>query len=327
VTAVRTEPLFLIVAAVLHAVVPIAARVIIRPNTTGEEGPRVALRPIQMEEIPIERLPDPAPVPAAVPVPDPAVTAAPPPDPRPVPAAAPGPVPSNPSPGGPVEPGPAPTAAPTAPPSRAGGPDHYDALPDDGKGGVLTVPGVGGPAIWAIPGGLPAAPTATAAPTVAPAPRPVDSDIAGSVIREAMRDHDKKLGIDPVGGAVATAVKQAVASSDSPAVSRASFEVRLGPDGRVISVRVSSFNSGTADVWARVAQAAQAILKGKTLTMSAELAKGGTVYVSMSSVVQLPSGSSSAIRQQGAGASFDLSDIGAKKSRVVSTSFSTTPAR
>ena len=43
--------------------------------------------------------------------------------------------------------------------------------------------------------------------------------------------------------------------AETPNVGRASFEVRLSADGRVIGVRLASANGGASDVWDRVAKA------------------------------------------------------------------------
>jgi hypothetical protein len=224
----------------------------------------------------------------------------------------------------PVAPTAEPTARPSAPPGPA--PDQYDTLPDDGRG-TVRIPGIGGPAIWALPGMIPTGPPPSAAPTQAPQTRPVDKDIAGQVIREAMRTNDKQIGLDlPAAGTIASALRQAVWSGETPDVSRASFEVRLGADGKVLSIRVSNFTGGAADLWERAAQAAAAILRARSLRMNEAFAKGGTIYVDVVSGLQMPSGSSSVIRPQGAGASFDLSDIGAHKSRVVKVSHRAVPA-
>jgi len=223
----------------------------------------------------------------------------------------------------PVNPTPEPTTNPNAPPGP--GPDHYSAPPDDGRG-VLGGPGA--TPIWAIPGMIAPPPPPTAAPTVAPQPRPVDKDVAGNVLREALRSKDKEMGIDlPAAGAVASSVQQAVYGSDIPDGSRGTIEVRLGPDGKVLGARVSSFTGGSADQWERAAQAAAALLRSKKLAMNEAFAKGGTVYLTANCVSQLPSGSSSAIRPSGLGASFDLSDIGAHARRVVKMGMRAVPAR
>lgn len=318
----RTETISLTAALLLHAGL-LAARFLVHTPAAEALLPPAELRTIDIDSIeppralpPQERPSEPLPAAAAA---------------APLPANAEARRPSAAQPGNadpaaePAAPSPEPTTNPNAPPGRA--PDHYDGPPDDGHG-VLGVPGMNGTPIWAMPGVVPTGEAPRAAPTEAPKPRPVDKDIAGTVIREAMRSNDKHLGLDlPGAGTVASSVQQAVYSSDTPDASRASIEVRLGADGKVLSVRVASFNGGSADMWARVANAAAAALRSKTLKMNEEFAKGGTIYVDVTSVSQLPDGSSSAIRPSGLGATFDVSDIGAHARRVVKTSFRAVAAR
>jgi hypothetical protein len=318
---VRTELPFLLAAVLLHAAV-LGARLLVPSSSRAIVPPGAEVRTIDIESLEV-------PVPPSIPrerspelPPDPAAPEGAQPPFRPGPRLA----GSEPLSGSrdssmtePTVPAPEPTANPSTPPRPK--PDEYGPLPEDGRG-VVQIPGIGGPAVWALPGVVPNAPPPAPAPSTAPSPRPVDKDIAGSVIREAMRASDKHLGLDlPAAGTVASAVGEAVRGSDTPHVSRATFEVRLGPDGSVRSVRIASFSGGAADVWERAAQAAAAILRGRALQMNEAFAKGGTIYVDVSSLLQRPSGSTSAIRPQGLGASFDLSDIGAHAARVVKTSF------
>ena len=218
-------------------------------------------------------------------------------------------------------PSPETTATPAAPGPKK---DEYDGPVDDGRGvlAVPGVPGVGGPGIWSIPGVIPSAAPPAPAPTTGAPPRPVDKDIAGIVMRDAMHENDKHLGLDlPAAGTVATAIREVVRGSDTPNESRASFEVRLGADGKVLGVKVSSFSGGNSGAWERAAQAAVASLRGKTLQMNQTFAKGGTIYIDVTSALALPDGTKSGIQRQGLGASFDVANIGAHVQRVVKTSF------
>ena len=126
---------------------------------------------------------------------------------------------------------------------------------------------------------------------------------------------------------VSSRIGTAVRGTETPNVGRASFEVRLSADGRVIGVRLASANGGASDVWDRVAKAAAAALAGRSFPMTGGFAKGAIVYVDVSSSVVLPSGGSSAVHQEGSGIGFDVSDIGAHKSRSVKTSFRTVAVR
>jgi hypothetical protein len=321
VPAVRKEATFLVAAALLHAGIPLVARFVVHPHAVAPTE-TTRIHPMEVVEIPIEPLQEPrspAPIEPRAPSDQPAPTA-----PEPRAAAA-----TNPrEPSGPVEPatGPEPAAtAPTGPPGRPK--DEYDALPEGNGDGIARAPGIGAP-IWTLPGTIPVAPRAAPAPTVATGPRPVDKDIAGIVVRGAMLENDKRLGLDlPGAGTVNSAVRAAVVGADTPSVGRATFEVRIGPDGRVLGVRVSSSTGGTSDVWDRTAKNILASLAGRLIQMNSNFAKGAIVTVSVSSTMALPSGAGSAVTHQGSGIGFDVSDIGAHKSRSVKTSFSTAAIR
>lgn len=158
------------------------------------------------------------------------------------------------------------------------------------------------------------------APTTSPQ-TPVDPKIATKVITDAMKEKDKGLGLElPGSGTIATSVRQAVQATETPPESRATFEVRLSPTGQIVSVRVTSSSGGSGDTWSRAAAAAAAALKGRVINMTAAYAKGATVYVHVHSTTTLPDGSKSAVSRKGAGASFDLSSIGAHMQRVVRVS-------
>jgi hypothetical protein len=226
-----------------------------------------------------------------------------------------------------------PTSSPEAQPAPTGQPagDTFDPLPPEtGAQGLAVVPGLGGgqPA-WALPGVLPEGPRPTAAPTAPPPPRQVDSDIAGNVLRKMQGEKDKALGLDlPAAGTVASAIGTAVRGGDTPNEGKATFEVRLGPNGQVLGVRVVSSSAGPAAAWERAARAAALRLAGRTLTMSSAFAAGATVYVNVSSAMLMPDGSKTGgIRPQGAGASFDVSNLGARPSRIVKTSFRVVPVK
>jgi hypothetical protein len=324
VTAVRKEATFLVAAALLHAGIPLVARVFTHPDT-GSHTANSLLHPMEVVvEIPIEPLqaaPPPAPMEPRAPSNDLA-----PPTPEARVAAATRPR----EPGSAIEPttGPEPvgTGTPTAPTGTGRAPDQYDA-PEGTGDGIVHAPGIGAP-IWTTPGAMPVAPRAAPAPTVATGPAPVDRDIAGIVVRGAMMENDKRLGLDlPGAGTVATAVRAVVVGADTPTVGRASFEVRVGPDGRILSVRVASASGGGSDVWDRAAKAILAQLAGKPLQMNANYAKGAIISVSVTSSMALPSGANSGVTQQGSGIGFDVSDIGAHKSRSVKVAHTITAIR
>jgi hypothetical protein len=322
VTAVRKEATFLVAAALLHAGIPLAARVFARADA-GAHASFTALHPMEVVvEIPIEPLqvaPPPAPIEPRERSNDPAPVA---PEARVATATTPREA------AGPVEPqaGPEPTG--TAAPAVTGGhaPDQYDA-PEGNGDGVVRVPGIGNP-IWTVPGTIPPPSRAAPAPTVATGPPPVDKDIAGIVMRDAMRTNDAHLGLDlPAQGTVKSAVMAAMQGDDVPSEGRASFEVRLGPDGRVVSVRVGGTSGGTADMWARKAKQILAMLAGRANQMNANFAKGAILSVSVTSSMTLPSGAGSKVQLGGGKMTFDVSDIGAHKSRSVRASVHSEPIR
>jgi hypothetical protein len=213
-----------------------------------------------------------------------------------------------------------PEAWPVPPPPEGLPPDEYGGPP--APAGTAGVPGLGGVPIWQLPGVLPDRAGPPPAPTAAPPRRETPADRAGQVLREAMQSKDKALGLDlPAAGTVASAVAEAVRASDTPAVARATFEVRLSGAGKVLGARMVSASAGATEAWGRVASAAVARLAGRTLAMTGAFAKGARVYVSVVSSVRMPSGATSGVQMQGAGMAFDLSDIGANATRVVSSSF------
>lgn len=204
-----------------------------------------------------------------------------------------------------TEPSPAPAAAieaPSAPqgPPPSGVPDTEFSPPEGPGTGDGVITGLNGQPVWALPGILAPAPTAAPAPTQPTAPKPVDRDIAGQVLSGTLRKKDQDIGLDlPAGGVVASAIASAVRSSDAPPDARATFEVRLGADGKVLSTRVVSATAGQAGQWERVAKAAAANLASRALTMSGDAAaKGATVTVKIESKVVYPAGSKEKIDVQ-----------------------------
>lgn len=232
----------------------------------------------------------------------------------------------------PVEPGPVSPEGPPQPSPSTQPPNEYDTPPREGHD-VILAPGIGGKPVWALPGAIPEQAPPAPAPTVPAAPRETDRDIAGTVLRKVQSDKDKAIGIDlPAAGTVASAVRAAVQGSDAPNEGRATFEVRLGPRGQVLGVRVLSSSSGGNAGWSTAAAAAQARLAGRTLAMSGAFAKGATVYIDITSKMALPAGSAGGIKPGASGAvggslDFDVSNLGARAKRSVSSSFRVVPNR
>ena len=189
---------------------------------------------------------------------------------------------------------PAAGTAPTAPEAPSGVSDSEFSPPEGpAAGGNGVLPGLNGQPVWALPGVLPEAQAPAPAPTTPTGPKPVDRDIAGQVISGTLRKKDQEIGLDlPAGGVVASTIASAVRSADTPLDARATFEVRLGADGKVLSTRVVSATAGEAGQWERVAKRASADLAARALTMSGDAAaKGATVTVKIESKVVYPAGS------------------------------------
>jgi hypothetical protein len=232
---------------------------------------------------------------------------------------------TQPSPG----PGPQPSAGPepNAPPNPDARPrTQFDDLPDE-RQGVLGLPGgltgPGSPA-WSMPGVLTGPGSAPRpAPTVAPAARPVDRDIAGKVIRDAMASRDKDIGLDlPVAGSMASAVRTAVQGNDLPAGTRGSIECRVSAGGKVSGCRVAGSNGGSPDAWASAVRAAHAISGG---ALNGQYAAGAVVTIDVSVSNTPPAGGNGGFK--GAGVDFDISNIGAHATRLVRISHRVVAAR
>jgi hypothetical protein len=141
-----------------------------------------------------------------------------------------------------------------------------------------------------------------------------------------MSSRDKDLGLDlPAAGTIAGAVRTAVQGSDVPDVARGTIEFRLGPNGQVLGVKVVAMSGGTAEQWERVKSAVAAALAGRALNMPSTYAKGAIVTVNVTSNNQPPAGSKGGF--SGAGASFDLSNLGAHSARHVRVSHNVVAVR
>jgi hypothetical protein len=120
-------------------------------------------------------------------------------------------------------------AAPTATATPSAGPEEWTAPPPSNGGGPGVIPGIGSP-VWAVPGVVPEATAARPAPTTVGPPPAVDRKIATKVITDLVREKDHGLGLDlPGAGAIATVVSEVVRGSTTPDVARATLEVRIAP--------------------------------------------------------------------------------------------------
>ena len=228
-----------------------------------------------------------------------------------------------------VAPPPGPQAPTTAepqnpPPAPTQRPTQWDHPPEDRPPGVLGVPGLGGPALWAMPGVLPgpSGPPAPA-PTVAPAARPIDRHVATRILNDELAKKDKELGLDiPVAGSMSTAVRSSVQGSELPAGVQARIECRVSPSGAVTGCRLAGSNGGGAAAWANAVRAAGSVAGA---ALRGRYANGAVVTISVSISNTSPAGSKGGL--QGAGASFDLSNLGAHTTRQVRTFHSVVAAR
>jgi len=223
--------------------------------------------------------------------------------------------------GGDVVPVPGPSSAPTcvgdgcygklvgplAPPSGVAGIDHH----------ILSY-GTG--ALPAMPAPVPA-PTAVA--VVAP-----DRQVANKVLNDAIKDKQGVKTLElPAAGSVASAVRDAVYATGTINEATAVIEVKLGPGGKILSVRVSKMSGGSDADWAPVASAVKAQLAAKTLALGGQYEKGANIQVRVTSKIQLPSGGKSIGSINGPGGTFDVTNFGTKSRRVVETAVSFQPVK
>ena len=202
-------------------------------------------------------------------------------------------------------------------------------------GSLGNAPGPGAP--WGLPGtnpdvpywALPGAPgiftdgpDGPAAPTRTK-PRKYDPDAATKAVADGVRAKDRKLGLDfPGRGPIRSAFVGATYGSDAPYDSSAVFGVSVDPKGNVTAVQYMSHTGGTAGTWTGVAKSAHAQLKSAKLVMKSAFKKGAVVSVIVTSKKKTPGGGTS---RDGATINFDVADIGAKATRIVSASVVPSP--
>lgn len=147
-----------------------------------------------------------------------------------------------------------------------------------------------------------------------PAPKPRPASTSGG-LHEALDAHDRTLGLG-YGGPVVSAFHSAAYHATAPHNGNARFEAIIDASGRVQSVQVLSVNGDRA-LWEAVANRVLALLRSKLLRVPPS--GGVAVVVDVRSRYQLPSGSKpgEAVQMQGAGAQFDVSDIGARPAHNV----------
>ncbi len=212
---------------------------------------------------------------------------------------------------------------PTADPAL---PSEYYAPPSMGEidGTHGMPPGLGSQRLWQrYPGALPDEPlTMLPAPTKTPR-RTVDHKQASKVLRDGIRAKDRKLGLDfPGGSAIASVIRDAVRASDAPFDCSSSFVVTVNAQGRVTKVSLNGFTGGSASTWQAVQKSVKAQLAGRAFPLKSSYAKGAMVAVTVRSQVKMPGGGTG---RDGATFSFDVADVAARPTRVVSVGFSARP--
>lgn len=197
-----------------------------------------------------------------------------------------------------------------------------------GAGEVWGIPGAdpdlpywalpGAPGVFTDGGEGPAAPTQTKK-------RKYDPDAATKAVADGVREKDKKLGLDfPGRGPIRSAFVSATYSSDAPYECQAMFGVSVDSKGTVTNVSYVSHTGGTAGTWKKVAASAHAQLKSAKLVMKSAFKKGATVSVVVVSKKKTPGGGTS---RDGATINFDVADIGAKATRIVSAAVAPSPVK
>jgi len=320
-----SESPFLLVAALVHLALPVAAAIAPLPDLS--RMPYAATDPQQIEEIDIDVSTLPPLIPQESLRPE-------------LPVGTPQPYANNvrPHDDRPFVPPVLPTSNPDAPPPDNADPDSSAMIvnPERGPsdinlppsasdlpGGIPGVPGTG--PLYRTPGLIqPSGPRPGAAPTKAPK-RKYNKHAATEALDKGIRAKDKKLGLDlPAASAIAAAIRNAVRGADTPYTCAGSFSVALSPQGRVTAVNLLGFTGGDSITWQHVRKAALASLRSRTFPMRASYAKGALISVSVRSQKKMPGGGTS---RSGATLSFDVTDIGAKPTRVVSVGFSATPVK
>lgn len=165
---------------------------------------------------------------------------------------------------------------PETPPGPS--PDEYDTPEPPAARGFSPL---GGAPLWTIRG-------AVTPDKAAPAPdvttqAPFDRNVANRVIASTMRTQDKKSGLSvPAAGIVAGAAASAARSVPAPHNTRATFEVRLGPGGKVLGAKVVSSSAGDAAAWDAAAKTVAASLAKQSLSLGADGDRSGvTIRVSI----------------------------------------------
>ena len=143
---------------------------------------------------------------------------------------------------------------------------------------------------------------------------PASSARVRSILRDGLSQHDIELGMAR-GGVVVSVAKDAVSRSLVPDESFAIIEVRFDSAGHATSARVVESQNDLAS-WNDAVKTIATQLDDRSVRVP-EHAAGLSVFVRIDVSLRLPSGARGSIAPSAGGATFDLSDIGARKSRNV----------
>lgn len=131
----------------------------------------------------------------------------------------------------------------------------------------------------------------TAAPTQAPAAPRVDAAKVDEVMAGTVIGKNREKGIDlPATGIVVSAVSDATRTTPVPHNTRASFEVKLGPGGTVVGVRVTSTSGGDAAQWEAAAKNVASALAAHKLSLGDAAKSGATIIVGVTVKHVYPTG-------------------------------------
>jgi hypothetical protein len=186
----------------------------------------------------------------------------------------------------PAEPRPEPSADVGSAPTESSPPPEPGWLPN-GDPSSGRAPGIDGAPVWAIPGVLPAKSAASSRPL---APRATSPAHRAPPPGENASEEQKQAALFPAAGTLASAVAEEVSTSSAPPVSESRFKLTLDAQGRLISALFLSANEGERSAWERVARAVGKRFAGKSMPLPSAFSGGATVYVTVSSRVVMPDG-------------------------------------
>lgn len=236
------------------------------------------------------------------------------------------------------------------------------------------LPGLDGIPIWAIPGVVPApplaAPIAAALPPVVPGAPPPPSGPLAAVIDYLGSGNPPKPSARiappqnfPAAGTLASALVTEVRGSSTPADSDSVFELVIDAKGQLASLQVVTADPRHRKEWDRVARAVAQRFAGQTFPLPDTYAQGSRIHIAVTSRLVMPDGTSAGLptvpmpkivglpdehtiredslddRHRGGPASnlppikfalggkvaFDVANIGAKRRRVIHTRIKAAP--